>query len=481
MRFGSRERNVMRTSLLCFYAVFLAVISFSGKVVAQVAFSPDDKALVRDILQELIQIPTTEAEGATPRAAQAMADRLLAAGFPREDVRVLGPNPRTGNLVARLRGRDTGARPILLMAHLDVVPARPEDWSVDPWTLLERDGWFYGRGTTDNKAGAAILVSNFIRMTRDGWHPERDVIILLTGDEETSGSSIQWLLAEHRALIDAEVALNTDAGELIVKDGRPTLFTVQASEKIYADYQLEVTDPGGHSSLARPDNPIYTLAGALLRIREYLFPVHVTEVARMFFERSALVETGPLAADMRAVAAARADEAAAARLSKVPFYNARLRTTCVATRVEAGHANNALPQLARAVINCRILPGLPTTEVEATLRRLAGDRVKFTVLEPPVASPPSPLTPALLSQVERLVAEEWPGVPVAPTMLAGGTDGLFVRRAGIPTYGISGLAQNPDDIRAHGMDERVGVEAFYEATQFWYRLIRMFGEEARGR
>jgi acetylornithine deacetylase/succinyl-diaminopimelate desuccinylase-like protein len=436
-----------------------------------------ERALARDIFRELIEIPTTEADGATPRAAQAMADRLIAAGFPPEDVRVLGPNPRVGNLVARLRGSDPVRRPILVMAHIDVVPALREDWSMDPWSLLERDGWFYGRGTTDNKAGAAMLVANFVRLRREGWQPRRDIIVVLTGDEETTQASIQWLLKEHRALVDAEFALNTDSGGIILRNGRPSLFTVQASEKVYADYQLEVTDAGGHSSLARPDNPIYTLAAALQRIAAHQFPLNVTEIARVFFERSALVETGQVAADMRAVSLSPPDPAAAARLSTQPFYNARLRTTCVATRVDAGHANNALPQLARAVVNCRILPGEAMAPVEATVRGLAGDKVKVTVLYPPTASPPSPLPGPRLSTLERLAAAQWPGVPVAPVMEAGATDGMHTRLAGIPTYAPSALPENPNDVRAHGRDERVGVEAFYQATEFWYRMIKTFGED----
>jgi acetylornithine deacetylase/succinyl-diaminopimelate desuccinylase-like protein len=348
---------------------------------------------------------------------------------------------------------------------------------VPPFTLLERDGWFYGRGTTDNKAGAAILVANLVRLSRERWRPRRDVIVVLTGDEETSQASIEWLLKEHRPLVDAELALNTDSGGIILRDGRPSLFTVQASEKVYADYQLEVTDPGGHSSLARPDNPIYTLAAALERIGRHQFPLNVTEVARLFFERSALVETGQLAADMRAVAATPPDAAAAARLSRSPFYNARLRTTCVATRVEAGHANNALPQSARAVVNCRILPGEPAAPVEAALRQLAGDRVRLTVLSPPVTSPPSPLSAEMLTRFERLAGTLWPGVPVTPVMEAGATDGLFVRRAGIPTYAPSALPEDPDDVRAHGKDERVGVEALHRSAEFWYRLVKTFGDE----
>jgi acetylornithine deacetylase/succinyl-diaminopimelate desuccinylase-like protein len=441
---------------------------------AQTGKTAPDRALAREILEELVELPTTAAEG-TSRAAQAMAERLVAAGFPEEDVRVLGPDAQTANLVARLRGRDPRARPILMMAHIDVVPARREDWSVDPWTFSEREGWFYGRGTHDNKAGAAMLVANFIRLKREGWRPERDLIILLTGDEETTQRSVQWLLAEHRSLIDAELAFNTDGGGVMTRNNRPAVFEVQASEKIYADYQLEVTDSGGHSSLARPDNPIYILSAALTRIGEHRFPLHVNDVTRMFLERSAAREAGQTALDMRAVAAVPPDLAAAGRLSRSPFYNANLRTTCVATRVDAGHANNALPQLARAVINCRILPGVPGADVEAIIRQLAGPRVKVSVLEAPVSSPPSPVTPALLSRLEGLAAPSWPGVPVVPTMSTGATDGMFTRGAGIPTYGVSALDTDPEDVRAHGKDERVGVESFHNATQFWFQLAKAFG------
>jgi acetylornithine deacetylase/succinyl-diaminopimelate desuccinylase-like protein len=302
-----------------------------------------------------------------------------------------------------------------------------------------------------------MLIGNLIRLRREAWRPERDVIALLTGDEETTQRSIQWLLANHRDLIDAGMAFNTDGGSVMVKDGRPAAFHVQSSEKIYADYQLEVTDAGGHSSLARPGNPIYVLAAALARIGEHQFPLHVTDDTKLWLERSAALESGQTAIDMRAVAAAPPDLAAAARLSRSPAVNARLRTTCVATRVDAGHANNALPQHARAVVNCRILPGLRADEVEGVLRRLAGDKVKLTVLEAPVSSPPSPMTPAVLSRLESLAAQHWPGLPVIPQMSTGATDGMYTRSAGIPTYGVSAVEEDPEDIRAHGRDERVGV------------------------
>jgi acetylornithine deacetylase/succinyl-diaminopimelate desuccinylase-like protein len=455
-------------------AIILVVAPLFERVAAQPSLAASDRAEARAILEELVEIPTTESDG-TARAAEALGARLLAAGIPKDDIRILATDAKTVSLVARMRGRTAGVRAVLFMAHLDVVPASREDWSVDPWTLGERDGWFYGRGTRDNKAGAAMLVANLIRLRREGWQPGRDLTFVFTADEETSQRSIKWLLSSHRALLDAEVAFNTDGGAVTTRAGRPAFFEVQASEKIYADYELEVTDPGGHSSLARPDNPIYALAAALGRIGEHQFPLHVTDETRMFFQRSAATETGQTAIDMQAVTAVPPDLAAAARLSRSPFYNSRLRTTCVATRVDAGHANNALPQRARAVVNCRIMPGLPGADVEAVIRKLAGDKVQVTVLEAPVSSPPSPLPPALLERLERLTAGIWPGLPVIPTMLAGATDGMYTRNAGIPTYGISALEEDADDVRSHGKDERVGVEDFFRATRFWYEWLRIVG------
>ena len=456
------------------FSTFCVVLALCGAAAQQPPVA--DRALAREILKELVEIPTTPAEG-TMRAAQAVTARLVKAGFPKDDVRIITTDKNVANVVARLRGRGARARGVLLMAHLDVVPARREDWSVDPWTLLERDGWFYGRGSADNKAGAAMLVANLITLRRAQWQPARDLIVVLTGDEETAQRGIQSLITAHRELLDAELAFNTDGGGVILRDGRAAVFQVQASEKIYADYQLEVTDVGGHSSLVRPENPIYALAAALTRIGEHQFPLHVNDVTRMSLQRSSATESGQTAIDMRAVAAVPPDQAAAARLSRSPYYNAQLRTTCVATKIEGGHANNALPQLARAVINCRILPGLPGADVEAVIRKLAGEKVQVTVLEPPIASPPSTLTPAMLSRMEPLVAKFWPGIPVIPLMQAGATDGMYTRSAGIPTYGVSAIPENPEDVRAHGKDERVGVEPFYTATQFWLELMRLYGDD----
>ncbi len=451
-----------------------------GGAAAQTETPAAGRRLARDIFRELIEINTTDSLGNTPRAARVMAQRLLAAGFPAPDVRVLiGPDAKHGNLVARYRGTGRG-RPIVVFAHLDVVPARRADWSVDPFTLLEKDGYFYGRGTTDDKVGDAILVADFIRLKQTGFKPRGDLILVLTGDEETAGSCIAWLVTKHRDLIDADFALNTDAGGGVLRDGQRVMFVVQASEKVYATYVLEATDKGGHSSLPRPaDNPVYRLAPVLERLAQYQFPVKLNEVSRAFFERSAALETGALAEDLAGVLKDPPDSAAVARLSAVPFYNSKLRTTCVATMMEAGHAENALPQSARVTVNCRILPGEPASEVEATLRRLAADdRIALRAVYAPVPSPPSPLTPAIMGPIERLVAEQFPHVPIVPVMEAGATDGLFLRNAGIPTYGVSAVFEEQNDVRAHGRDERLRVQSFYEALEFWYRMMRAYAGES---
>ena len=461
-------------------ALTLALLPRVGAT--QSGLSDADRRLARDIFRELIEINTTDSLGNTPRAARAMARRLVAAGFPAADVQVLiGPDPRHGNLVARYRapgpaGRRMPLRPVLVFAHLDVVPARRADWSVDPFTFLEKDGYFYGRGTTDDKVGDAILVADFIRLKRAGYRPTRDLILVLTGDEETAGSCIQWLITAHRDLINAEFALNTDAGGGILRDGKAVTFEVQASEKVYATYVLEATDKGGHSSLPRPaDNPIYRIAGALDRLATFSFPVKLNEVSRAYFERAAAGETGSLAEDMRGVLKDPPDSAAAAHLSAVPFYNSKLRTTCVATMLAAGHAENALPQSAQATVNCRILPDQAPADVEATLRRVvADDRIAIRTTYAPIPSPPSPLTPAIMGPIERLVADQFPGVPVVPVMEAGATDGLFLRNAGIPTYGVSAVFDDPNDVRAHGRDERIRVQSFYDALEFWYRMMQAF-------
>jgi acetylornithine deacetylase/succinyl-diaminopimelate desuccinylase-like protein len=431
--------------------------------------------LARDIHKELVEINTVTATGDTAKAAEAMAARLRSAGFPEADVRVFTPAPRKGNLVARLRG--SGAKkPIMLLAHIDVVEAKREDWSMDPFKLIEKDGYFYGRGAGDDKFMAAAFVANLIRYRQEGLRPERDLIVVLETDEEildADGVGISWLLANQRALIDAEFALNEGAG-VGLKNGKPIRHGVQTSEKVYVNYRLEVKDRGGHSAVPRKDNAIYRLAEGLARLSKHDFPVKLNETTRLWFERSAAMEAPQTAADMRALAAGRADAATLARLSAHPSYNAQMRTTCVATILEGGHAPNALPQMARANVNCRVLPGEPVAEIEKTLARvLADDQVMVTQAGNALLSPPSPLRPDLMQAIEKLTAEFWPGIPVIPTMSTGGTDGSYLRNAGIPTYGHSGLAGDVDDNRAHGRDERIGVKAFDDGIEYLYRLVKM--------
>jgi len=424
------------------------------------------------ILEELIEINTTPS-GNTTRAAEAIAARLKAAGFPDADVRVLGPLPSKGNLVARLRGTSAGLKPIILLAHLDVVEALPKDWTVDPFRFLVRDGWLYGRGTTDNKDEAAAWTAALLRFKREGYVPDRDLILMLTADEEGGADNgVDWLLKNHRQLIDASFALNEGGGG-IVRKGRRIALTVQASEKVYQSFEMLATNSGGHSSLPRPDNAIHQLAAGLTRLAAYTFPVKLSEVTRAFFERTAASEPPEVSAAMRAVLRRPGDPAAALVLSRMPEYNARLRTTCVATMLEGGHAENALPQRARAVVNCRILPGEPPAEVLSTLRRVMADAgVVVTPIAEAQPSPPSPLAPEVLGPIERTTAQMWPGVPVIPTMSTGATDAVYLRRAGIAVYGVSGMFEDVEDIRAHGRDERIQQTWFFEGVEFGYRLVK---------
>ena len=436
--------------------------------------------LAKEILRELIEIDTTQT-GSTTIAAEAMAARLKAAGFPAEDVQVLGPTADRGNLVARLHGRDNGRKPLLLLAHIDVVAADPADWSLDPFTFIEKDGFFYGRGATDDKDEAAIYVANLIRMRREGFQPDRDIIVALTADEEAGEQNgVKWLIANHPELIDAEYALNEGGGGSL-RDGLHVSNNVQASEKVFQSFTLEVTNPGGHSSLPVKDNAIYRLADALIRIRAHDFPVALNEVTRAFFERSATIEDGELATAMRGVLQYPPDPSAVAFLSRAPYYNARLRTTCVATRLLAGHAENALPQRAQATVNCRMLPTDSPLVVLETLKTVINDdQVSVTPIKPAVPSPPSPLTPDVLGAIEAVTGDMWPGVPVIPSMSTGATDGLFLRNAGIPVYGVSGLFGEIGDNRAHGQDERILARSFFEGQEFLYRLTtRLAREDAK--
>jgi acetylornithine deacetylase/succinyl-diaminopimelate desuccinylase-like protein len=473
---------MQKASLRTFLLVNAVLVFTAPALRAQV--DPGTRQLSHDILKQLIEINTTDSVGSTTVAAEAMAQRLRDAGFPASDVMVLGPNPRKGNMVARLHG--TGAhRPVLLIGHLDVVEARRSDWTTDPFQFVEKDGYYYGRGTQDMKSDDAIWVTEFIRLKREGFKPDRDLILALTADEEGGQSNgVAWLIQNHRDLIDAEFVLNSDGGGVDTEDGKPLIVSMDASEKLYADFQLTVTNPGGHSSLPVPDNAIYHLADALVRLEHYQFPVELNDITRAYFERMASVETGQEAADMRAILNNPPDPAAAARLSQDPLYNSTLRTTCVATRLDAGHANNALPQSAQANVNCRILPGHRREEVWQTLIRVVADSkvdVAFggqsgRVLDSAPngqALPPVKLRPDVMQTLDKIAGELWPGTPVIPTMSTGASDGIYTNAAGMPTYGISGVAIDTNDVRAHGRDERLRVESFYQGVDFYYRYLKV--------
>lgn len=463
------NRNILRISILLFILTVLSEL-----IVAQGKLS-EQQILLRGIYKDLIEINTTDIDGNTTYAAQALAARLKAAGYAEENVQVLVPeeDSRKGNLIARLKG--TGEHmPLLLLAHLDVVEARKEDWSFDPFKLTEEDGYFYGRGTTDDKAMAAIWIANLILYKQERFIPDRDLIVCLTAGEEGGNfNGVKWLLSNHRNLIDAQYCLNEGGGGQI-KNGKYLVNEVQVSEKVYQSYRLVVNNRGGHSSLPEKDNAIYHLAEGLTRLARHDFPVKLNEGTRVFFEKMSNIEKGQIATDMKAILRNPPDITAISRLAKSPYYNALMRTTCVATMLEAGHAENALPQTATAIVNCRILPGESPENVLSTLIDvLADDTIEVSEIWEVTPSPPSPLVPEILNAIKQVTEELWPGVPVIPTMLTGATDGLQLRNAGIPTYGVSGLFDDIDDIRAHGQDERIGVKSLYESQEFLYRLVKV--------
>jgi len=441
------------------------------------------QSMGRDILRELVETNTEFSIGSTTKAAEAMAARFRAAGFPAADVMIVGPDTgrdaKDRNLVVRYRGAGK-RRPVLLIGHLDVVEARPSDWVRDPFKLIEQDGYFYGRGTLDMKDGDASWVAALLRMKQEGVVPAGDYILALTAGEEGGGgyNGIQWLLANRRDLLDVQYVLNADAGGGDLRDGKAIALNVQAAEKVFHSVHLTARNPGGHSSLPRRDNAIYALAAALGRIAAYDFPVRTNTVTRTYFTRTAGLLGGDVAADMRAVGAGDTpDSAAAARLAaRSPFYNALLRTTCVATMLRGGHAENALPQSAEATVNCRMFPGSDPRQVESTLRQLVADTsITLEPLRESIASPASPLPADVERVITSTVRSLWGPLPLVPNMETGATDGLFLRNAGLPVYGVSGLFADPtivDDNRAHGLNERIGVKAFYDQLEFTYRLLK---------
>jgi acetylornithine deacetylase/succinyl-diaminopimelate desuccinylase-like protein len=459
--------------------LLLSALVLSGVAIG--AQSRPQDARAKEIFKQLIEINTTDTPvGSVTKAAEAVAARLKTAGFPAADVTVAGPDPRKFNLVARYRGTGT-RKPLLLLAHLDVVEAKREDWSFDPFVFLERDGFFYGRGTSDDKSMAATLTANLIRLREEGFKPDRDLILALTADEEGGNfNGVQWLLKNKRELIDAEIAIN-EGGSGQMKKGKYQINQVQAAEKVYQDFHLESRNPGGHSSRPVRDNAIYHLSDALGRLAKFEFPANLGEITRTYFERMAAFEADSrLATAMRAVAQPTPDRQVVRQLSTASsYYNALMRTTCVATRLEGGHANNALPQLAAANVNCRILPGESPASVKAKLEEAIADpKVTVAFVDEATPSQPSPLTLSVMEPIETISAAMFPGVIVVPVMGTGATDGLYLRNAGIPTYGVEGIFYELDDNRSHGRDERVGVKQFYEGLEFQYRLIKALASKA---
>ncbi len=462
--------------LSCAVSSLLLTFTLSAQI------NDSDRQLAHDIFKQLIEINTTDSVGNVTTAANAMAQRLREAGFADSDIQVLGPNDRKQNLVARLHG--TGAKkPILLNGHLDVVEARREDWTTDPFQFVEKDGFYYGRGTQDMKSDDTIFVVVLIQFFKEAYKPDRDIILALTADEEGGKSNgVDWLLRNHRELIDADIVLNADNGAVDTVNGKPTSVSMDATEKLYADYQLGVTNPGGHSSLPVSNNAIYHLSDAIARLQQYQFPFELSAVTRAYFIARSKIEKPQTAADMKAILKSPPDPAAEKRLSANPEYNALFRTTCVPTRLNAGHANNALPQRATANVNCRILPGHSREEVRQKLVEIFADPkviVRYVTVDGQVLDKapddkgmaPVSLRPDIMQPLQQVVTEMW-NVPVIPSMNTGASDAVYTNAGGMPTYGITGVGIDLDDVRAHGKDERVRAQSFYDGLDFYYRYLR---------
>jgi acetylornithine deacetylase/succinyl-diaminopimelate desuccinylase-like protein len=441
---------------------------------ARAADPEAERALFHDIYKELVETNTSHSAGDNTLAAHRMAKRLRDAGFAKADIQVVEPFPKKGNLVLRFKGDGT-RRPLLLLAHLDVVEAKREEWKTDPFTLIETDGYFTARGAADDKAMASAFVSILSQLKREGFFPKRDIILALTSDEERGGVSTngaKWLAHNHRDWIDAEFGLNEGGGGELI-NGKPTIQRVQVAEKVFVTYELVAHNAGGHSSLPRPDNAIYDIVGAVQRIRQYAFPAKLAPVTQEYFARSAALFTGQRASDMRTIGEGKVDADAVARLSTEPLYNATLRTTCVATMLSAGHAENALPQTARATVNCRVLPWDDLGEVDRKMKELVGNpAIDVAQANPPTPSPPSPLHATIIEPIAQVSAELWPGVPLIPAMSTGATDSLFMRNIGIPMYGVSGIFADVNDVHAHGLNERLEQKRLYDGREFLYRLVK---------
>jgi len=454
-------------------------------VVGAQELTPADRTLAHDLFKQLIETNTTDSVGSVTAAATAMRERLLAAGFAADDLRLLGPNERKMNLVITYRGKAGSAlKPVLAICHLDVVEARKEDWTTDPFVFTEKDGFFYGRGTQDIKEGDAGLVYTLIRMRREGFVPDRDLVVALTADEEGGKSNgVDWLLQHHPELMKAEFVINPDAGGVFADSGKATVFDVEATEKTYADFHLTATNKGGHSSLPTTDNAIYRVAEALAKLERTPFPVEMNAVTTAEFEQTAKVLHGQVAEDLKAVASGSRDAAVIARLSADPDWNSTMRTTCVATMMSAGHAPNALPQRAMANVNCRILPGHSGEQTRQTLIKLFDDpmlQVAFVTDagmvmgkgDERMSAPPPPVNAKVQSALKKTVGQLWPGLAIVPTLEPGASDSIYTVAAGMPSYGLNGFQIDQDDVRMHGMNERLGVESFYKGVEFTYLFLK---------
>ena len=467
---------------VCCASIVLFAAGSSGAQAPRAASTPQER-LAREVYEELVEINTADSTGSVTRAARAMAKRFIDAGFPAADVKVLIPGSDTtkGNLVVLYRGGSAAkGKPLLLLAHLDVVAAFAADWPRDPFTLFEENGFFYGRGSSDDKAMAAIFVANLLTYKAQGWKPDRDLILALTAGEESGYfNGVEFLLEKHKDVIDAAYAINEGGGGALTGSGmnvKPLYLSVQAAEKVPENYTLTVTNTGGHSSVPRPDNAIYSLANGLARLSRYTFPVALNPVSQGFFEATARLESADVATAMRAIAANPRDSVAAARLSSDPRYASTLRTTCVATLLSGGHATNALPQRATANVNCRIAPTSTAEETLATLQRVLADTAIKIEYRDPVRElfPKSAdaINPELMTAVTALSRQMYGDIPVIPVMSTGATDGRFLRAAGIPTYGVSGILSLSGETNAHGRDEKLRTKSFYDGLAFLDALVR---------
>jgi acetylornithine deacetylase/succinyl-diaminopimelate desuccinylase-like protein len=462
-------------------AFFAAAIAgfFAATGAAQTS-TPDELAF-RALYKQLVETNTTRSVGSCTQAAEAMRAHLLAAGIPAADMQILAPpeRPKDGALIALLHGRDRHAKPILLLAHIDVVEAKREDWERDPFTLVEEQGWFYARGASDDKAMAAVFTDSMIRYRQEGFKPRRDIKLALTCGEETSEifNSVRWLTETQPQVLSAAFALNEGAGGELDRNDKPVALQIQAGEKVYQDFILEAADVGGHSSRPTKNNPIVRLSAGLAKLGAHNFAIALNQATRGYFEAQTKLVSPEIAADMRAVMNNPSDDAAAERLWAVnPGWNGSLRTTCVATEISGGHAPNALPQHARANVNCRILPGVPIADVQREIASVLGDD-KISVAptgEAGMQAPPPPLTEHIMAPVRKVAESIWPGVAIVPTMATGATDGRFLNASGVPTYGLSGMFHDAEGSRAHGLNERIRVKSLMNGRRFLYEVVKLY-------